>query len=80
LLTITNAFEGKNLANRFDNIVSIDLLEAATLADAIEAAVDAAEPRIGETMPRVAPRAPSLDRARIFNAALLADRLRQLRD
>lgn len=79
LLTITNGFEGKNLANRFDNIVSLDLLEPATLADAIEAAVAATEPRIGETISRVAPRKPPSDGFRLFNARDFAERLRELR-
>lgn len=79
LLTVTNRFEGKNLASRFDNIVSLDLLEPAALADAIESAVAAMEPRIGEIVTRVAPRAPALEDARIFDVALFAERLRQLR-
>lgn len=79
LLTITNHFEGKNLTGRFDNIISLELLEPAALADAIESAVAAMELRIGETIPRVTPRAPSLEGARIFEVAAFAERLRRLR-
>jgi hypothetical protein len=79
LLTLTNQFEGKNLTSRFDNIVSLELLEPAALADAIESAVAAMEPRIGETIPRVAPRAPVLQGAQIFEVAAFAERLRRLR-
>ncbi|QGM97397.1 rhamnan synthesis F family protein [Methylocystis parvus] len=79
LLTITNQFEGKDLTRRFDNIVSLDLLEPAALADAMEAAVAAMEPRIGETTRRVAPRVPNLEDAGIFDVADFAERLRRLR-
>ncbi|WP_424360144.1 rhamnan synthesis F family protein [Methylocystis parvus] len=79
LLTITNHFEGKNLTSRFDNIVSLDLLEPAALADAIESAVAAMEPRIGEVVPRATPRAPGLEGVQVFDVALFAERLRALR-
>ncbi|MBU6525669.1 hypothetical protein OGR47_01405 [Methylocystis sp. MJC1] len=79
LLTITNSFEGKNLTSRFDNIISLDLLEPAFLADAIEAAVAQMEPRIGETTGRVAPRAVPTETGRRFDIPVFAERLRALR-
>ncbi len=79
LLTITNGFEGKTLTDRFDNIVSLDLLEPATLADAIESAVAVMEPRIGETIPRAQPRRPALDGVKVFDPSAFAERLRGLR-
>lgn len=78
LLTITNAFEGKNLESRFDNIVSLDLLEPASLADAIEAAVAQMEPCIGETTGRVTPKA-TVGTAQPFDIPAFAERLRALR-
>lgn len=79
LLTVTNRFEGKDLSSRFDNIVSLDVVGPAALADAIESAVAAMEPRIGETIPRIAPRTPALTDVRIFDVESFAERLRQLR-
>jgi O-antigen biosynthesis protein len=79
LLTITNDFDGKSLKDRFDNILPLEWLEPASIADAIEAAVAQAEPRAGEIVPRVRPKAPALDTAHRFDVVALAENLRGLR-
>jgi hypothetical protein len=79
LLTITNDFDGKSLKNRFDNILPIEWLEPASIADAIEVAVAQAEPRAGEIVPRIRPKAPALDAAHRFDVVALAENLRGLR-
>jgi len=60
LATITNAFSGKNLRERFANIVSIENVQSDTLALEIERAVARMEPTIGVDGGRRAPRIPSL--------------------
>ena len=47
LATITNAFAGKDLRRRFDNIVSPARLDPASLADLIEDTVARMEPFVG---------------------------------
>jgi len=79
LKTVTNGFEGKNLHQRFDNIISIDMLDAASLADAIESAVAEMEPRIGELVARAIPKAPPHDPAHLFDLGAFAKRLREMR-
>lgn len=79
LLTITNGFEGKNLANRFENVVSLDLLEPAALADAIESAVATMEPRVGSIVPRARPKPLASDAAPVFEIRSFAEKLRALR-
>lgn len=79
LLTVTNAFEGRDLRRRFDNILSVERLEPAALADAIETAVAQREPCVGQIIDRPCGRTPALDGAAIFDAARLAERLRELR-
>lgn len=51
--TITNAYPGKDLRLRFPGIVSLDSAAPDAVADAIEEAVAAMEPRIGSILPRV---------------------------
>jgi hypothetical protein len=79
LLTISNAFEGRNPTRRFDNILTLTTLDPQSLVDAIEQAVAAAEPMIGKLVPRVPPRAPDLQGARLEIGAL-ARELRRLRE
>ena len=52
LRTITNAYPGKDLRLRFPDIVSLESTAPDVVADAIEAAVAAMEPRIGTIVPR----------------------------
>lgn len=52
LLTITNGYPGKDLRQRFADIVSIEDLHPDALANAIEQAVAKMEPVIGRTTPR----------------------------
>ena len=52
LITIANSYPGKDLRRRFPGIVSLDDLQVASLTDAIEQAVAAAEPNIGATTAR----------------------------
>jgi hypothetical protein len=49
LITLTNSYDGKDLSLRSDNIVSIDVLTPATLAEEIGKAISRAEPMIGAT-------------------------------
>lgn len=77
LLTITNGFEGKDLSLRFDNIVSLELYDPMSLADAIEDAVATAEPRVGRIALRKTPKAPAPDAGRRFELKAFATRLRQ---
>lgn len=79
LLTITNRFEGRSLESRFENILSLDVCEPAALAEAIETAVARAEPCVGKASPRRRPIPPALEGAAIFNAGVIADRLRKMR-
>jgi hypothetical protein len=79
LLTISNAFEGRNPTRRFDNILTLTTLDPQSLVDAIEQAVAATEPMIGKLVPRVPPRAPGLQGARLEIGAL-AGELRRLRE
>ena len=79
LLTITNGFEGKDLTRRFDNIMSLDRLDPAALADAIETAIARMEPNVGKIIPRATPRAQPHDAANVFDVEAFAERLRALR-
>jgi len=79
LKTITNGFEGKNLQQRFDNVVSLASLDPASLADAIEAAVAEMEPRVGATTLREVPKTPPRHAGQIFDLTAFADRLRGMR-
>ena len=79
LVTITNGFDGKDLSLRFDNIVSLDRFEPARLADAIEEAVAAAEPGVGQILARKTPKAPTLADGQAFDLEAFAARLRRLR-
>ncbi|MCC3245481.1 hypothetical protein LG047_09130 [Methylocystis sp. WRRC1] len=79
LTTITNGFEGKNLQRRFDNILSLERLDPASLADAIESAVAEMEPRIGSIIARATPKTPPRDETRLFDLAAFAERLRAMR-
>jgi hypothetical protein len=47
LVTITNNYGNKDLAGIFSNIIALDFIDASKLADAVEAAINAAEPFIG---------------------------------
>ncbi|KAF2990051.1 hypothetical protein MJC1_02968 [Methylocystis sp. MJC1] len=56
--TITNRYGGKDLRQRFPEIISLDYLEPMSLADAIETAVGQAERNIGRIVPRRTPKQP----------------------
>lgn len=60
LVTITNAYPGKDLRERFPEIISLASPGVAALASAIEAGVATAEPLIGTTSPRRRGRLPAL--------------------
>lgn len=51
LTTITNDFGGKQLARRASDVVAIDRLAPEAIADALERAVAAREPRLGRSTP-----------------------------
>jgi hypothetical protein len=78
LLTIANAFEGKDPARRADNIVLLDSFEPAAMARAVEHAVAAAEHNIGKIVSRAPSRAPGLS-APMLDMAALAEKIRGLR-
>lgn len=56
LKTITNTFAGKDLRQRFEDIVSIGDPTPEFLAEAIEQAVEEMEPMVGRTISRKSPR------------------------
>jgi hypothetical protein len=60
LLTITNAYAGKDLRDRFPEIMSIQDLHPQALIQAIEQAVTAMEPQIGTIVARRQGRVPAL--------------------
>lgn len=60
VMTITNSYPGKDLRERFPDIVSIDDLHPHALTDAIERAVATMEPRIGQVVVRRKGRKPDL--------------------
>jgi hypothetical protein len=59
LVTITNAFPGKDLRSRFPDIISMERLTSDSLAQNIEAAVGMAEPKIGTRGDRRRPNSPA---------------------
>jgi hypothetical protein len=52
LTTITNAYSGKDLRRRFPDIVQLEAISTELLAQALEAAVEKSEPRIGTIVPQ----------------------------
>lgn len=76
LATIANAFPGKDLRRRFDNIVSPTRLDPASLADAVEETVARMEPYVGAIIPRRTPSAPPQDGA-LFDPKAFARKLRE---
>ena len=77
VLTITNAFEGKDLSRRSPNILTVPDLGAGTLAAALARVVNAAAPTIGTVLPP----APLVDIAcplAPYDPITLASRLRSL--
>jgi hypothetical protein len=77
IATITNAFEGKDLRRRFDNIVSPARLEPTTLATLIEDTVARMEPFVDAVVPRQRHAAPPADAARLFDPKAVAAELRR---
>ncbi|PWB91990.1 hypothetical protein C5688_03010 [Methylocystis sp. MitZ-2018] len=77
LATITNAFAGKDLRRRFDNILSPARLDPASLADLIEDTVARMEPFVGAIVARQRPSAPPADAMRRFDPKTLAAELRR---
>ncbi|MBM3563427.1 MAG: hypothetical protein FJX48_09855 [Alphaproteobacteria bacterium] len=77
LATITNAFAGKDLRRRFDNIVSPARLDPMSLADAIEGAVRRVEPFVGAIIARQCHSEPPADATRVFDPRAVAATLRQ---
>ncbi len=73
VLTITNAFAGKNLAERFPEIISSSCLTPDGLVEAIEKAVARMELRIGEIQRRGECREPDL-----LGPEPMADRIARL--
>lgn len=57
MTTIVNAYAGKDLRRRFDDVVSLDRPTAEAVADAIEIAVARRDPMLGTLYGPVAPRA-----------------------
>ena len=77
LLTITNAFEGKDLSRRSANILTVPDLGAGTIAAALARAVEAAAPAIGTIVPS-APLADVACPVTPYRPDVLASRLRAL--
>lgn len=77
LTVVTNSYDDKELTLRFDGIISVDRVDAQAIADAIETAVDLAEPLVGTVTGRRSPkeqtglRPPPLDPDKI--ARMLQD-------
>jgi hypothetical protein len=77
VLTITNKYESKDLSRRFPEIISIERVDPQLLADAIGAAVRAAEQqRIGKIIPRRQPRDIPSDEQRLYSPCRVAETLR----
>jgi hypothetical protein len=77
LATISNAFPGKDLRRRFDNIVAPARLDPLSLADSIEDAVRRMEPLVGAIVARQRHTAPSADATRLFDPYAVACELRR---
>ena len=77
LATITNAYAGKDLRRRFENIVSLTHLDPRSLADAIEETVTRMEPYVGAFIPRKSASAPPQDAAHLFDLKNFARKLRE---
>jgi hypothetical protein len=77
VLTITNKYGSKDLSQRFPEIISIDRVDPQLLADAIGAAVRAAEQqRIGKIIPRRQPRDITSNEERLYSPYRVAETLR----
>jgi hypothetical protein len=77
VLTITNKYGSKDLSRRFPEIISIERVDPQLLADAIGAAVLAAEQqRIGKIIPRRQPRDIPSDDERLYSPRRLAEIIR----
>ena len=72
LVTVVNHYEGKDLRSRFPEIISLPYLDAEALAEALERAVDQAEPMIGKRTDRRSLKKPALKRGLVFDAGALA--------
>ncbi len=76
LITVVNQHDGKDLIRRFSGFISLASLDGEMLAEAIETAIDRAEPCVGQMTGRNVLRRPALKPGVQFDAVKLAAEIR----